>query len=68
MTDILRQQTIHLNPSQVADEHLAALEALIDAHHDTDIDIAQISTLVLDTDPDGLDSHATILYHAGGEE
>jgi len=68
MTDILRQQTIHLNPTEVKDDHLSALNELINDNTDTDIDIEQISTFVLDSDPTGLDSHATILYNEGGNE
>jgi hypothetical protein len=74
MTDIFRKRVIDLNPAQVRDETLAALEDEIrrqaeDIEDDTNM--VTIDTLVIDTRTDGgLDSHATVFTapeSSGGE-
>lgn len=68
MDSNLRKRSIILNPHEVRDETVAALEAEIreQAHGDFD-NIETIQTVVLDTDS-GLDSHATIFVEGDNNE
>jgi hypothetical protein len=62
MVNNFRKRVIDLDPFEVEDETLAALEAEIRKQHDDELDsIENVSVFVLDTNADGgLDSHATV--------
>lgn len=71
MTEILNKRVISLDPFEVQDETLAALESEIKSQANDDCpDIEQISSIVIDSKQDGgLDSHATIFTSSnGGDE
>jgi hypothetical protein len=71
MTEILTKRVISLDPFEVQDETLAALESEIKSQANDDLpDIEQISSIVIDAKQDGgLDSHATIFLSLdGGDE
>lgn len=63
MQSNFKKRVIHLDPHEVQDETLAALEAEIRDQTDDELgEIESIDTVVLDSNTDlgGLDSHATV--------
>lgn len=65
-----QRRVIDLDPVAVQDDTLAALDAEIRNQSTadvTDVDITAIATLVLDSDSDGLDSHAVIFTDSNTE-
>jgi hypothetical protein len=61
MTDIYKEATISLHPERVSDETLAVLNDELQSQTNyTMPQIRGITTFVLDSNDNGLDSHATV--------